>query len=100
METSSDLHETFVVDSDGETETVVSPDESPPMNAPMDTEEFNRRVQNLTEMMKDNPDVMLRCIAEIYVNMASAEMGIRGVVETIQQGGMAGLMKGAFGRGK
>jgi len=78
----------------GETEQV-SPTESPPQSK----EEFERRVNKLVEMMQEDPSVRDRIIAETYVNIASAEIGIRGVFEAIQQGGMAGLMKGAFRRG-
>lgn len=120
METSSDLE---TLDSDGETSQEVSPSESPPeedvviaaedasveytyenatedpMNSPMDREDFERRVTNLLELMQNDPSVRDRVLAEIYVNMASAEMGIRGVFESIQTGGMAGMMKGVFRRG-
>jgi len=62
-------------------------------------EEFNERVERLVGMMKDDPDVMLRVIAETYVNFAQAEMGIRGMFEAMQSQGIAGLMKGALRRG-
>jgi hypothetical protein len=78
----------------GETDSV-SPTESPPQ----DREEFERRVNRLVEMMQEDPAIRDRILAETYVNIASAEIGIRGVFEAIQQGGMAGLMKGAFRRG-
>jgi hypothetical protein len=73
----------------------VSSPESPPENR----EEFNQRVERLCEMMKADPDVRDRIIAETYVNIASAEMGIRGMFEAFQEQGMAGLMRGAFRRG-
>lgn len=91
METTPELE----VDSGEETSDEVSSTESPPL----DKEDFERRVNNLVEMMREDPNVRDRVLAEIYVNMASAEMGIRGVFEAIQNGGMAGLMKGAFKRG-
>lgn len=69
--------------------------EAPPQNA----EEFAERVARLCVMMQDDPTVRDRIIAEIYVNIASAEMGIRGVVEAVQSQGVAGLMRGAFRKG-
>jgi hypothetical protein len=76
-------------------ETETSSTEAPPV----DREEFNNRVDRLCEMMKADPDVRDRIIAETYVNIASAEMGIRGMFEAFQEQGMAGLMRGAFRRG-
>lgn len=67
--------------------------------SPQDREEFDRRVDKLCQMMEDDPTVMPRLIAETYVNIASAEMGIRQIAETIQKQGLAGMMKGAFKRG-
>lgn len=82
-----------------ETSEEVSSPESPPEVAPLDVEEFNRRVETLMGLMEDDPKVRDRLIAETYVNFASAEMGIRGMFEMFQKQGMAGLMKGAFRRG-
>lgn len=79
----------------------VSPDESPPdeFAAPLDEEEFNARVNRLMDKMKEDPDVRDRVLAEIYVNMASAEMGIRGVAEMVRAQGIGGLMRSALRRG-
>lgn len=105
MEITSDLA------SDGET-VEVSPSESPPEefsetppeewrnpDPPQNAEDFNRRVENLMLMMADDPSVRDRILAEIYVNIGSAEMGIRGVFEMIQTQGIGGFMRGAFKRG-
>lgn len=70
-----------------------------PSPAPLDLDEFNRRVESLMELMEEDSKVRDRLIAETYVNFASAEMGIRGLYELVQSQGMAGLMKGAFRRG-
>lgn len=67
--------------------------------APENRDEFERRVTRLMEMMKDDPDVRDRILAETYVNIASAEQGIRGVFEMVQQQGMAGFARGMFRRG-
>jgi hypothetical protein len=67
---------------------------------PVTNEEFEQRVSRLMELMAENPTNRDRIIAEIYVNMASAEMGIRGVFEAVQSQGIAGLMKGALRRNK
>lgn len=77
----------------------VSEETSSPESPPQDREEFNRRVERLCEMMENDPKVRDRIIAETYVNIASAEMGIRGMFEAFQEQGMAGLMRGAFRRG-
>lgn len=69
-----------------------------PNASPINEEEFNRRVSVLCEMMKADPTVRDRLIAETYVNIASAEQGIRGMVEAIQSQGIAGMMRGAFSR--
>lgn len=73
--------------------------ESPPSTGPVSTEDFERRVNKLCEMMEADPKVMYRLIAETYVNFSSAEMGIRGMFEQMQKQGMMGLMKGALRRG-
>jgi hypothetical protein len=78
-----------------EDQTETSSADSPPE----DREEFNTRVERLCQLMQDDPKVRDRIIAEIYVNIASAEMGIRGMYEAFQTQGMAGLMRGAFKRG-
>lgn len=91
METAPDLETGEEVSEDTETSSAESP--------PQDREEFNKRVERLCEMMKADPDVRDRIIAETYVNIASAEMGIRGMFEAFQEQGMAGLMRGAFRRG-
>lgn len=72
----------------------------PLASTPLDNEEFKRRVDHLVELMKTDPAVERRLLAEMYVNMSSAEMGIRGVFEAIQSQGISGLMRGAFKRGK
>lgn len=79
-------------ESTGETEFVSS-------SAPADNEEFESRVRKLVEMMEADSKVRDRIIAEIYVNIASAEQGIRGVFEMIQSQGVGGFMRGAFRRG-
>lgn len=68
-------------------------------SAPADNEEFESRVRKLVEMMEADSKVRDRIIAEIYVNIASAEQGIRGVFEMIQSQGVGGFMRGAFRRG-
>lgn len=101
----------------GEETEQVSSTESPPENVveeieyenaeeeiseptgPLDKEEFENRVTRLMAMMKEDSTVRDRILAETYVNIASAEMGIRGVMEAMQSGGIAGMMKGAFRRG-
>lgn len=96
--------------SDETSETEVST-ESPPENlgeeivtelsedpSPLDREEFERRVSKLCQMMEEDPTVRDRIIAETYVNMASAEMGIRGMFELVQKQGLSGMMRGAFKR--
>lgn len=84
----------------------VSSMESPPEETPSEetvslhtTEEFQARVTRLMEMMESDPKVRDRLLAEIYVNIAQAEMGIRGMFEAMQSQGALGLMKGAFRRG-
>lgn len=66
--------------------------------SPEDKEEFERRVTNLMQLMADDSAIRDRVLAEIYVNIASAEQGIRGVFEMVQQGGMAGIARGMFRR--
>lgn len=104
METTPDLE----ITGEETSEEVSSPNESttetdewvmPESSAPLDAEEFNRRVEKLVEMMEADPKVRDRLIAETYVNFASAEMGIRGMFEMFQQQGLSGMMKGAFRRG-
>lgn len=63
-------------------------------------EEFESRVEKLCQLMDGDPTVRDRLLAEMYVNMANAEMGIRGVFEMIQSQGISGMMRGAFRRGK
>jgi len=79
----------------------ISSDEIPEEEyvGPIDSEEFESRVERLCEMMKNDPDVRDRLIAETYVNFASAEMGIRGMFQKFQSEGMAGMFRGAFRRG-
>jgi hypothetical protein len=72
---------------------------SSPESPPVDENEFNNRVERLMGMMENDSKVRDRLIAETYVNIASAEMGIRGMFEMMQSQGVAGLMKGAFRRG-
>jgi hypothetical protein len=67
--------------------------------SPMSTEDFNRRVEKLMEMMETDSKVRDRLLAEMYVNFASAEQGIRGMVEAFQSQGFAGMMRGAFRKG-
>lgn len=77
-----------------------SPEVSSTASPPLTAEDFEHRVTKLMELMESDPKNRDRIIAEIYVNIASAEMGIRGVFEAIQTQGISGLMKGAFRRGK
>jgi hypothetical protein len=74
-------------------------DENSSPAGPMDEESFNSRVEKLLEMMDADPKVRDRLLAEMYVNMASAEQGIRGMFEAFQTQGFAGMMRGAFRRG-
>ena len=83
------------VEVDSYVETWDNPDSEPPQDA----NEFNQRVERLMAMMEDDPKVRDRLLAETYVNIASAEMGIRQMAEAVQKQGIAGLMKGAFSRG-
>jgi hypothetical protein len=66
--------------------------------APENRDEFERRVSRLMEMMENDPKVRDRILAETYVNIASAEQGIRGVFEMVQSQGMAGFARGMFRR--
>lgn len=77
----------------------ISPEISSTEAPPQDKEEFDQRVERLMAMMEDDPKVRDRLLAETYVNIASAEMGIRQMAEAVQKQGIAGLMKGAFSRG-
>jgi hypothetical protein len=95
MEITPDLEEIPETESGEEVSEETSSADSPPE----DREEFEQRVERLCEMMKADPDVRDRIIAETYVNIASAEMGIRGMFEAMQSQGIAGLMKGALRRG-
>jgi hypothetical protein len=95
METPEMLAENEELDTGEEVSTETSSAESPPI----DKADFEARVERLCEMMMNDPAVRDRIIAEIYVNIASAEMGIRGIFEAMQSQGIAGLMKGALRRG-
>lgn len=70
-----------------------------PSGPPISSEDFEHRVTRLMELMDADPKNRDRILAEIYVNIASAEMGLRGVFEAVQKQGISGLMKGAFRRG-
>lgn len=91
-------------DSGGEVSDEISPSESPPeigaSEPPPDREEFERRVTRLVEMMQEDSSVRDRILAEIYVNIASAEMGVRGIFDAVQKQGIAGMMRGAFRKGE
>lgn len=99
LETGDETSAETEVSSANEDEWVVPKEEETPATYPQSEEEFNQRVERLMTMMEEDSSVRDRLIAETYVNIASAEMGIRGMFTMFQEQGMAGLMKGAFRRG-
>lgn len=64
----------------------------------MSAEDFQRRVEALQAMMEADPKTRDRMLAEIYVNIASIEMGIRSAVGMMQNLGPGAMMRGMFGR--
>lgn len=82
-----------------EIEPVEETEEFVSSSSPANNEEFETRVTKLMEMMEGDSKVRDRILAEIYVNIASAEQGIRGVFEMVQTQGVGGFMRGAFKRG-
>jgi hypothetical protein len=98
MDTSPELEISAPAETPGEEAPENDSEVSSPNASPMSDEDFNRRVGKLMEMMEEDPKVRDRLLAEIYVNFASAEQGIRGMAETLQTQGLAGMMRGAFRR--
>lgn len=61
-------------------------------------EEFERRRNALVEKMANDPVVRDKILAEIYLNIANMEMALRGMFETVQSQGFAGMLKSMIGR--
>lgn len=62
----------------------------------IELQDFEARVTNLVGMMNANPEVMHRCLAEMYVFMTDMEQAMR----TMQlNGGPMKMLKALMGKG-